>query len=103
MSCFFRSMTHLHSCILFLVLLPRKRLVVSGHAGGMTASAPATDDDENEQVDYVKIYAMMKAAGCHAMEESPCIGHKLIPMRAMKQLDGDLTKLSTEEKKAKEK
>ena len=44
----------------------------------------------------------MKAAGCE-MDDSPCVGHKLIPMRAMNQLNGDLSKLSREEKGAKEK
>ena len=65
------------------------------------ASDQDNEEDQTDPVDYVKIYALMKAADCE-MADSPCVGHKLIPMRAMEQLDGDLAKMSREEKVARE-
>ncbi|KAL9186550.1 hypothetical protein ACHAXT_005788 [Thalassiosira profunda] len=50
--------------------------------------------------DYLKVASMMKAAGCE-MDGSDIVGHRLLSMRAVKQMGDDFSQLNSAEKEAK--
>ena len=55
---------------------------------------------KNPEPNYLKVLALMKAAGCD-MDGVKCIGHRLLSARGVEQLNGDFSKQNAAEKEAK--